>query len=112
MTSAVDFLYSQQDSVSGCFNERGRVIHTSVHEGGGHSSKLALTAYVLSAISIHMQQNVIDEQKCEQVLRAAVKCLIKGDFMSKSNYLLALTTYVLSDMYVILKRFQIGCLII
>ena len=105
VTHAVNFLYSQQDSVSGCFIESGRIIHTSMQGGIGHSSKLALTAYVLPALSVHMRQNVTDKQKCERALRAGVKCLVDGDFLSQSNYLLALTTYALSDMYVSLNYF-------
>ena len=110
VTHAVNFLYSQQDSVSGCFNERGRVLSTSMQGGVGHSSKLALTAYVLSALSVHMRLSIMDKQKCERALQAGVRCLVEGDFLSQSNYLLALTTYALSDMYVSLKHFHLFCI--
>ena len=96
LKKAVSFLKKQQDP-AGCFLEHGKVLSSRLQGGLGKASRLSMTAYVISALSAHMKWYPHDKST-RKALYTGIKCLIKGRFLTKGSYLVAMAGSALKDM--------------
>ncbi|XP_071844557.1 alpha-2-macroglobulin-like isoform X2 [Apostichopus japonicus] len=87
---SVRWLSSLQDSTTGCFRNRGRVIHKAMQ--GGVNDEITLTAYILLAIC----ETGIDLQ--DETIVNGIQCLeVRVDNIT-DNYAIALVTFALVKM--------------
>ncbi|PIK48593.1 hypothetical protein BSL78_14524 [Apostichopus japonicus] len=84
---SVRWLSSLQDSTTGCFRNRGRVIHKAMQ--GGVNDEITLTAYILLAIC----ETGIDLQ--DETIVNGIQCLEVRVHNITDNYAIALVTFAL-----------------
>ncbi|TPP64402.1 hypothetical protein FGIG_03998 [Fasciola gigantica] len=102
-TEITQFLKEHQNADTGCFNEKGRVLHTgmqgAVGVGDQKDKELLLNTYILSAILETRPNNETDySPEFSPMVDGVKRCLFSTHGLERTETVHGLTTYALAQL--------------